>query len=117
MLNFEQAMEKIKSISQEELQKMIYTALDQSGIQYEKGDGKIIYDGLPSLSFEDIYYSENTDFESDRSPIAVSLHVLSDNEESVYYQRKSNMGNLRHINIQEENTVPTHDYENMLLAV
>lgn len=36
MLNFDKLMDKISRISPEEMQNMIYTALDKSGIEYEK---------------------------------------------------------------------------------
>lgn len=46
MLDFDGCMNKINSMSQEELKEIMYAALDASGVEYKKGNNCIIFDGL-----------------------------------------------------------------------
>lgn len=46
MLDFDNLIKKIDSMSQEELREIAYSALDASGIKYKKGNNSIIFNGL-----------------------------------------------------------------------
>ena len=71
MLDFDKFMEKIASMSQEELKNIIYTSLDASGVEYKKGNNTIIFDSLYDY---DNYICQNylDDFE-------VNLNTRKDN--------------------------------------
>lgn len=55
--DFKNIYKKIENMKREEIEKIICKCLEDSGIEYEKGCGKIIFDGIPEIYLEDIFDS------------------------------------------------------------
>lgn len=54
MLDYDALMNKINSMSEEELKEIMYAALDASGIEYKKGNNCVIFNGLYGSYKDDI---------------------------------------------------------------
>ena len=114
MLNFDKLMDKISRISPEEMQNMIYTALDKSGIEYEKGEGRIFYDGLPDITIEDIYGFEDIVNMTEGKKIELSYDVVYNNIE--FYQAGSRIDTLKSIDVLTSGDAKKYNSDNTLIA-
>lgn len=116
MLNFDKLLEKINTIRPEEMQNMIYSALDQSGIEYEKGKGKIFFEELPEITLEDIYDPEDIACMREWENFELSYDTTSDTDDIEFYQTKNNIGKLEDINIQNDNEVKKYSLDDIFIA-